>query len=390
MKAPGLLDLRIHGLRVLNLNTREPMNVRAANAGEPIRVDFDIYHTTTIVDARMIGRAIKDYTRSIERLVIFYNVLEPNVPNAEERLQITTSFASEMEGANTTIHRLHVFAGGAGGADVEDAIVQSNAELASLKPLLESNSTINELVLFDSNANANGIRAFLNFFTSGLRFKSLKHIFFNHCPNFGDDAAQSFVRLTQETNHVWASVGLKSLPFGNIGIRALIDGLKTKNFYFDEINIDDIGAEFISMALLSASTRKLLGLTIHNCPSMTTRGSNMILRSVYNDTSLQSVTQCNHTLRRLKITVEEEVTVNFVLGEFSNRLNLNDDDPRVEMVKSVVYLKDNFKPSELEGMPLELLPMLLKKLDRLGELDLLFRIIQSRDPKVWISTCTSN
>ena len=123
---------------------------------------------------------------------------------------------------------------------------------------------------------------------------------------------------------------------------------------------------------------------------MTARGANMILRSVYNDTSLQSVTQCNHTLRRLKITVEEEVTVNFVLGEFSNRLNLNDDNPRVEMVKSVVYLKDNFKPSELEGMPLELLPMLLKTLDRLGELDLLFRIIQSRDPKVWISTCTSN
>ena len=58
------------------------------------------------------------------------------------------------------------------------------------------------------------------------------------------------------------------------------------------------------------------------------------------------------------------------------------------MVKSVMYLKDNFKQSILEGMLLELLPKLLKMLYRLGELDLIFWIIRSIDPEDWISTST--
>ena len=116
------------------------------------------------------------------------------------------------------------FVRGAGVSGIEEAIVtQSNTELAALGTCIESNSTITGFKL-TSNANAHGIRAFVNFFTSGSRFRSLERVFFTDCPNFGDDAAQSLVQLSHETNQTWKQVGLNGLPVGSVGIRAVVNG----------------------------------------------------------------------------------------------------------------------------------------------------------------------
>jgi len=183
------------------------------------------------------------------------------------------------------------------------------------------------------------------------------------------------------------------VPIGNAEVGLLLNGLKTKMLTLDDILLDDIAAKTVAVALLSVSTGALETLKISNC--VTARGAKMIQNSVYNSTSLDGVLGNNHTL--LKLNIEDEHGKNATtidLDRFYHQLDPHGKNPALKeesfaMLKVMTYMKDNYKSSEVEAIPLKLHTRLLEAFGRLGNLDIFFQIIRNKDlltksvTKVW-------
>jgi hypothetical protein len=174
-------------------------------------------------------------------------------------------------------------------------------------------------------------------------------------------------------------------------IRYKPTGLNTKALIVVKISLDNVGSEMVSRALRSASTEALKGIKIEYCRSMTARGATMIEKSVYDNTSLQSVIRSNHTIQNLIIRVvgEEERRI---IGrrEFCKRFDPNLEKgmlPSFAMLKVMTYINNVFIPSEVTAIPPNMLSKLLKTCSGLGDLNLFFWILHNKDPAQWISNC---
>ncbi|KAL9181459.1 hypothetical protein ACHAXT_010264 [Thalassiosira profunda] len=214
--------------------------------------------------------------------------------------------------------------------------------------------------------------------------KSVESFDFSNNPLGNRGIASLAVAL--EINTTLKKLKLSGTHTGIEGAVAISQAIKSSNSSIEVLDLSrnafgDMGASKLAIALKSNKVIRQLSLRQTQLSDV---GALCILLSLYDDKSLQSIINCNHAVRYINLSSNDEVTKKCLLDiEAARTMNLQPTELETVREKVAFFLNEESNTSYFgdeasgDGIALKCMPNLLSAIGSTGKVTALYNVVRN-------------